>query len=135
MFQAWLSIGYIVLLAILVFAFILWRRGVPVLAIAALVVGIPYGWIGIRTSNMDNRPRRRNEVRRSDPDAAGDTTDIEYIYMRDRSDRGLELINEDPGGREAHQRARLQRRQDRAARNTEMTSCGMASTLFSGNPM
>jgi hypothetical protein len=28
MLQAWLSIGYIVLLAILVLAFILWRRGV-----------------------------------------------------------------------------------------------------------
>ena len=46
MLQAWLSIGYIVLLAILVLAFILWRRGAPVLAIAALVVGIPlwFGW-------------------------------------------------------------------------------------------
>ena len=41
MLQAWLSIGYIVLLAILVLAFIFWRRGGPVLAIAALVVGIP----------------------------------------------------------------------------------------------
>ena len=41
MLQAWLSIGYIVLLAILVLAFILWRRGAPVLSIAALVVGIP----------------------------------------------------------------------------------------------
>jgi len=29
MLQAWLSIGYIVLLAILVLAFILWRRGLP----------------------------------------------------------------------------------------------------------
>ena len=34
-------------------------------------------------------------MRRSDPDARGNTTDIEYIYMRNRSDRGLELINED----------------------------------------
>jgi hypothetical protein len=40
MLQAWLSIGYIVLLALLVLAFILWRREAPVLAIAALVVGI-----------------------------------------------------------------------------------------------
>ena len=31
MLQAWLSIGYIVLLAILVLAFILWRKGLPVL--------------------------------------------------------------------------------------------------------
>ena len=29
MLQAWLSIGYIVLLAILLLAFLLWRRGVP----------------------------------------------------------------------------------------------------------
>ena len=40
MLQAWLSFGYIVLLAILVLAFILWRREAPLLAIAALVVGI-----------------------------------------------------------------------------------------------
>ena len=33
-------------------------------------------------------------MRRSDPDARGNTTDIEYIYMRNRSDRGLELIND-----------------------------------------
>jgi hypothetical protein len=46
MLEAWLSFGYIVLLAILVLAFILWRRGSSVLAIAALVVGIPlwFGW-------------------------------------------------------------------------------------------
>ena len=54
-------------------------------------------------------------MRRSDPDARGNTTDIEYIYMRNRSDRGLELINEDfLVVVEAQQRARLQRRQDRA---------------------
>jgi hypothetical protein len=34
-------------------------------------------------------------VRRSDPDAGGNTTDIEYIYMRTRADRGLELTNDD----------------------------------------
>ena len=45
MLQAWLSIGYIVLLAILVLAFILWRRDLPVLAISELVVGAPL-WIG-----------------------------------------------------------------------------------------
>jgi hypothetical protein len=31
-------------------------------------------------------------VRRSDPDTLGNTTDFEYIYMRNRSDRGLEPI-------------------------------------------
>ncbi len=35
------------------------------------------------------------EVRRSDPDVRGNTSDVQYIYMRNRSDRGLELINED----------------------------------------
>ena len=60
MLQAYLSIGYIVLLAILVLAFILWRRGAPILAIAALVVGIPL-WFGWEyTSNMDNRRHHRN---------------------------------------------------------------------------
>jgi hypothetical protein len=34
-------------------------------------------------------------VRRTDPDARGNTTDFEYIYMRNRSDRGLELTNDD----------------------------------------
>ena len=40
MLQAWLSIGYILLLAVLVLAFILWRREAPVLVIDALVVGV-----------------------------------------------------------------------------------------------
>ncbi len=46
MLQAWLSIGYILLLAILVLASILWRTGGPVLSIVALVVGIPlwFAW-------------------------------------------------------------------------------------------
>ena len=60
MLEAWLSIGYIVLLAVLVLAIILWRRRASVLAIAALVVGIPLVWMGIRTSNMDNRRHHRN---------------------------------------------------------------------------
>jgi Na+/proline symporter len=61
MLQAWLSIGYIVLLAILVLAFILWRRGTSVLAIAALVVGIPlwFGWESC-TPNMDDWRHHRN---------------------------------------------------------------------------
>jgi hypothetical protein len=46
MLQAWLSIGYIVLLAIVVLAFIFMAQAAPVLAIAALVVGIPlwFAW-------------------------------------------------------------------------------------------
>ena len=96
MLQAWLSIGYIVLLAILVLAFILWRRGSSVLAIAALVVGIPlwFGWEYARPT-WTTGVVTGTEVRRSDPDARGNTTDFEYIYMRNLSDRGLELINDD----------------------------------------
>jgi hypothetical protein len=96
MLQAWLSIGYIVLLAILVLAFILWHRGAPLLTIAALVVGIPlwFGWEYARPT-WTTGVITGTEVRRSNPDARGNTTDIEYIYMRNPSDRGLELTNDD----------------------------------------
>ena len=95
MLQAWLSIGYIVLFAILVLAFILWRRGGPVGHHCARGGYPPLGWMGICTSNLDNRSHRRNGIGRSNPDAGGNTTDIEYIYMRNPSDRGLELTNDD----------------------------------------
>jgi bacteriorhodopsin len=96
MLEAWLSFGYIVLLAILVLAFILWRRGTPVLAIAALVVGIPlwFGWEYARLS-WTTGVITGMEVRRSNPDARGNVTDIRYIFIRGQSDRGLELINQD----------------------------------------
>src|SRR6476660_9384311 len=96
MLQAWLSFGYIVLLAILVLAFILWRRGTPVVAIAALVVGIPlwFGWEYARLS-WTTGVITGMEVRRSNPDARGNVTDIRYIFIRRQSDRGLELINQD----------------------------------------
>ena len=96
MLQAWMSVGYIVLLAILVLAFSLWRGNTSVLAIAALVVGIPlwFGWEYARPA-WTTGVITGTEVRRSDPDARGNTTDFEYIYMRNRSDRGLELINDD----------------------------------------
>ena len=55
MLQAWLSVGYIVLLAILVLAFILWRSRGPVLAIAALVVGIPL-WLDGNTHVQHGQP-------------------------------------------------------------------------------
>ena len=49
--------------------------------------------MGIRTSNMDKRGHHRNG---SAPERSRrTTTDIEYIYMRPRSDRGFELVNED----------------------------------------
>ena len=94
--QAWLSIGYIVLLAILGLAFILWRRGIP-LAIAALVVGIPLFlvWMGIRTSNMDERRVTGTEVCAAIPTLnKAIRTDINTLHAR-TSDRGMELTNED----------------------------------------
>ena len=97
MLEAYLSIGYIVLLAVLVLAFILWRRRNPVLAIAALVVAIPlwFGWEYARPS-WTTGVITGMEVRRSNPDARGNVTDIRYIFIRKRgSDRGLELINQD----------------------------------------
>ncbi len=51
--------------------------------------------MGIRKSDMDNWRRHRNASAPSDPDARGNTTDIQYIYMRNRSDRGFELIDDD----------------------------------------
>ena len=97
MLQAWLSYGYIVMLAILVLAFILWRRGNPVLAIAALVVGIPlwFGWEYARPT-WTTGVIKGMEVRRSNPDARGNVTDIRHFFIRKAgSDRGLELINQD----------------------------------------
>ena len=69
MLQAGLSIGYILLLALLVLTFILSRRGAPVLSIAALVLGIPFPLVRME----DARPTwttgviTGTEVRRSDP--------------------------------------------------------------------
>jgi hypothetical protein len=96
MLQAWLSGGYIVLLAILLLAFLLSRRGGIVPAAAALVVGIPL-WVGWEYARptWTTGTITGTEVRRSDPDARGNTQDVEYIYMRNQADRGLELINED----------------------------------------
>ena len=138
MLQAWLSIGYIVLLAVLVLAFILWRRGGPVLAIAALVVGTPlwFGWEYARPT-WTTGIITGTEVRRSDPDARGNTTDIEYIYMRNRSDRGLELVNEDSWWWLKRNSERVFNDAKTAqSRNTEMTLMWnrWRSTLFSWYP-
>ena len=77
MLEAWLSFGYIVLLAIFVLAFILWRSGTTVLAIAAVAVGIPlwFGWEYARPT-WTTGVITGTEVRRSDPDARGNVTDI-----------------------------------------------------------
>ena len=96
MLQAWLSIGFIVLFAILVLAFVLWRRDSHVLAVIALLIGVPlwFSWEYARPT-WTTGFITGTDVRRSDPDARGNTTDIQYIYIRNLSDRGLELTNED----------------------------------------
>jgi Protein of unknown function (DUF1523) len=138
MLQAWLSIGYIVLLAILVLAVMLWRGGTPVLAIASLVVGISlwFGWEYLRPA-WTTGLITGTEVRRSDPDASGNTTDFQYIYMRNRSDRGLELINEDTWWWFKWNSDRVFNDAKTAqSRNTEMTVTWnrWRSTLFSWYP-
>jgi hypothetical protein len=95
MLEIWFSLGYVLLLAIVLFALFLRRSG-AVAAIGALVVGIPlwFAWEYARPT-WTTGTISGTEVRRSDPDPRGNTRDIEYIYMRNRADRGLELINED----------------------------------------
>jgi len=96
MLEIWFSVGYILLLAIVVFAFILRRTGGVVAPIAALVIGIPlwFGWEYARPT-WTTGTVSGTEVRRSDPDARGNTRDVQYIYMRNRADAGLEIENED----------------------------------------
>lgn len=96
MFEIWFSAGYILLLAILLFVLILWRTGGAVIAISALIVGVPlwFGWEYARPT-WTTGIISGTEVRRSDPDARGNTRDVQYIYMRNRSDKGVELENED----------------------------------------
>ena len=56
MLEAWLSVGYIVLLAVFVLAFILWRGGGSRSGHKCTRGGYPpLVWMGIRTSNLDNR--------------------------------------------------------------------------------
>ena len=96
MLEAWFSVGYVLLFAILVFAIVLLRTGGIITAIAAVIIGIPlwFGWEYARPT-WTTGTISGTEVRRSDPDARGNTTDIEYVFMRNQSDRGVELVNED----------------------------------------
>jgi hypothetical protein len=96
MLEIWASIGYILLLAIIVFAAVHWRTGSTVTAIAALVIGIPlWGWWEYARPTWTTGTISGTEVRRSDADAQGRTRDVQYVYMRNQSDAGLELENED----------------------------------------
>jgi hypothetical protein len=96
MLEIWFSVGYVLLLAIVLFAWILRREGSAVLAVVVLLVGVPlwFGWEYVRPT-WTTGTISGTEVRRTNPDRAGKTTDIEYIYMRSRTDRGLEFANED----------------------------------------
>lgn len=90
------SVGYVLLLAVVLFVLILWRTGGAVSAIAALIIGVPlwFGWEYARPT-WTTGIVSGTEVRRSDPDAQGNTRDVQYIYMRNRADKGVELENED----------------------------------------
>lgn len=96
MLEIWLSFGYILLLALLLFAFILWRTGGVAISVVALVVGIAlwFGWEYARPS-WTTGIVSGTEVRRSDTNKDGVTRDLQYIYMRNRADVGVELQNED----------------------------------------
>jgi hypothetical protein len=138
MLQAWLSVGYILLIAILLLAAILWRRSAPGLAIVALALGIPlWFWWEYARPTWTTGVITGTEVRRSDPDAKGNTTDLEYIYMRTRSDRGFELVNEDSWWWLKRNSERVFNDAKTAqSRNTEMTVMWnrWRSTLFSWYP-
>lgn len=96
MLEIWFSVGYVLLLAILLFAFILRHTAGVGVAIAALVIGLPlwFGWEYARPT-WTTGVISGTEVRRSDTDARGNTRDVQYIYMRNLADAGLEIENED----------------------------------------
>ena len=138
MLQAWFSIGYMVLLAILLLAFFLWRRRGALPAISALVVGIPlwYAWEYARPTWITGTVTG-TEVRRTDPDRLGNTRDVEFIYMRTEADRGLELVNEDSWWWLKRNSSRVFNNATTAqTRRTEVTAMWYRwrSTLFSWYP-
>ncbi len=96
MLEIWFSLGYILLLAIAILGFVLWRTGSVAAAVAALLVGLPlwFGWEYARPS-WTTGTVSGTEVRRTDPDARGITRDVQYIYMRNQADAGVELVNQD----------------------------------------
>ena len=96
MLEIWFSVGYIVLLIVLLFAFILWRAGGVAVSIAALVVGLAFlGWWEYARPTWTTGFVSGTEIRRSDIDAQGMSRDVQYVYMRNQADAGVELENED----------------------------------------
>jgi len=138
MLEIWFSVGYILLLALLLFAFVLWRKGSEFIAIAALVVGIGYwGWWEYARPTWTTGFVSGTEVRRSDPDAGGRTSDVQYVYMRNQADAGLELENEDSWWWLKRNSERVFNNAKTAAeRNTEVTVVWnrWRSQLFSWHP-
>lgn len=96
MLEIWFSLGYLLLLVVALFVFVLWRTGPVAVAIAALMVGAPMwlGWEYARPT-WTTGTVSGTEVRRTDPDAQGRTRDVQYVYMRNRADAGVELENDD----------------------------------------
>ncbi len=96
MLEIWLSFGYILLVVVVVFSFLVWRAGSTLVAVLVLVVGIPlwFGWEFARPT-WTTGIVSGTEVRRSDAGAGQQVRDIQYIYMRNQADAGLELENED----------------------------------------
>lgn len=138
MFEIWFSLGYLLLLAVVLFAVILWRTSGVVAAIAALVVGLPlwFGWEYARPT-WTTGIISGTEVRRSDPDPRGNTRDIEYLYMRNQADKGVELENEDSWWWFKRNSERVFNDAKTAQeRNTEMTVMWVRwrSQLFSWHP-
>src|SRR3546814_7930994 len=80
----------------LLFVFSRGRSDSALIAIAALVVGLAYlTWWEYARPTWTTGTVSGTEVRRSEADARGMTHDIQYVYMRNRADAGVELENED----------------------------------------
>jgi len=96
MLEIWFSLGYVLLLVVLLFVFVLWRSGGVAASILALVVGIGlWSWWEYARPSWTTGMISGTEVRRTDPDAQGRTRDVQYVYMRNKSDAGVELENDD----------------------------------------
>ena len=97
MLEVWFSVGYILLLALVFFAYVLWRLGSEVVAVAALVVGLlGWGCWEYARPSWTTGIVSGTEVRRTDAaDATTPTRDVQYVYMRNQADAGVELENED----------------------------------------
>jgi Protein of unknown function (DUF1523) len=138
MLENWSSVGYVLLLAIVLFALILRRTRGAGTAVAALAVGIPlwFAWEYARPT-WTTGIVSGTEVRRSNPDRRGNTQDVEYIYMRNRADAGVELINEDSWWWLKRNSERVFNNAKTAEdRNTEVTAMWSRwrSTVFSWYP-